>query len=63
MKNELNKWKKKIDEISNCVWKVTLIHELGASVQKTGENLNIIEKEVESLAIEMNKQIKEKILT
>ncbi len=57
MKSELKKWKKEIKEISNCVWKVTLIHELGICIEKIGTNLEILEKEVELSAIEMNKQI------
>ena len=63
MKSELKKWKKEIDEVSNCVWKVTLIHELGSSVEKIGTNLEQLEIEVELSAIEMNKQIDEKIKT
>ncbi len=57
MKSELKKWKKEIEEISNCVWKVTLIHELGICIEKRGTNLEILEKEIELSAIEMNKQI------
>ncbi|WP_225037317.1 hypothetical protein [Winogradskyella sp. SM1960] len=63
MKSNLEKWKKEIDEISNCVWKVALTHELGPSVEKIGTNLEQLEKEVELSAIEMNKQIEEKIKT
>ncbi len=63
MKSELLKWKKEIDEVSNCVWKVTLTHELGPSVEKIGANLELLKKEVELSAIEMNKQIEEKIKT
>ena len=63
MKSELKKWKKEIDEVSNCVWKVTLINELGSSVEKIGTNLEQLEIEVELSAIEMNKQIDEKIKT
>ncbi len=50
-------WKKEIIEISNCVWKVSFIHQSGVLVEKTGTNLEILEKEVELLAIKMNKQI------
>ena len=39
MKSELGKWKKDIDEVSNCVWKVTLTHELGSTIEKIGEDL------------------------
>jgi hypothetical protein len=59
--DELSKWTKKIDEIQPCVWTVTMIHELGPKVEMTGENLEEIEKDVEKSALEMNKQIKEKI--
>ena len=50
----LENWKKEIDEVSNCVWKVTLTHELGSSVEKIGDNLELLEKEVELSAIEMD---------
>jgi len=63
MKEKLEKWKKEIDEISNCVWKVSLTHELGPKVEKTGENLEQIEKEIELSALEMNEQIERKIKT
>ncbi|MFI2741604.1 hypothetical protein ACG2LH_02595 [Zhouia sp. PK063] len=63
MKSELEKWKMEIVERSNGVWKVSLIHELGPSVEKIGSNLEQLEKEVELSAIEMNKQIIEKIKT
>ena len=46
MKEKLEKWKKEIDEISNCVWKVSLTHELGPKVEKIGENLKQIEKSI-----------------
>ena len=59
----LENWKKEIDEVSNCVWKVTLTHELGSSVEKIGDNLELLEKEVELSEIEMDKQIEEKIKT
>jgi anion-transporting ArsA/GET3 family ATPase len=61
MKEKLVKWKKEIDEISNCVWKVSLTHELGPKVEKIGENLKQIEIEVELSALEMNEQIERKI--
>jgi len=57
MKNELDKWNKEINEVSNGVWKITLTHKLGPSIEKTGENLDQLEKDVEMSAIEMNKQI------
>ena len=59
--DKLLKWTKKIDEISPCIWTVTLIHELGPKVEKTGENLKEIEREVENSALEMDKQIEDKI--
>ena len=61
MKEKLVKWKKEIDETSNCVCKVGLTHELGPKVEKIGENLKQIEKEVELSALEMNEQIERKI--
>ena len=61
MTEKLEKWRKEIDEISNCVWKVSLTHELGPKVEKIGENLERIEKEVELSALEMNEQIVRKI--
>ncbi len=63
MKSKLLEWKKEIKEVSNCVCKVTLIHNLGICIEKTGTNLELLEKEVELSAIEMNKQIKEKLKT
>ena len=39
MKAGLEKWRKEIEEISNCGWKVSLTHELGSIVEKTGDNL------------------------
>lgn len=60
MKNDLEKWIKEIDEVSNCVWKVTLTHQLGPSIEKIGTNLEQLEKEVELSTIEMNKQIEVK---
>jgi hypothetical protein len=63
MKSDLENWKKEIDEISNCVWKVTLTHQLGPSVEKIGTNLEQLEKEVELSAIKMNRQIEDKIKT
>ena len=59
--NKLSKWTKKVDEIQPCVWTVTMVHELGPKVEKTGEHLEEIEKEVEKSALEMDKQIEEKI--
>lgn len=59
--DKLTKWTKKVDEIQPCVWTVTMIHELGPKVEITGENLEEIEKEVEKSALEMDKQIDEKI--
>lgn len=59
--NKLSKWTKKVDEIQPCVWTVTMVHELGSKVEKTGENLEEIEKEVEKSALEIDKQIEEKI--
>ncbi len=58
MNGELKKWKMEIKEISNCVWKVTLIHELGLCIEKTGTNLETLEKDIELSAIEINKQLK-----
>ncbi len=63
MKSELRKWKKEIEEVSNCVWKVTLIHELGICIEKTGTNLELLEKEIESFAIKMNEKIKNEHIT
>jgi hypothetical protein len=63
MKSDLENWKKEIDEILNCVWKVTLTHQLGPSVEKIGANLEQLEKEVELSAIKMNRQIEDKIKT
>ena len=61
MKEQLTKWKKTIEEVSNSVWKVTLTHELGPAVEKTGDDLEQMEKELKISAIEMNKQIEERI--
>lgn len=61
MNIELKKWKKEIEEISNNVWKVRFVHELGPSVEKIGTNLNQLEAEIAQDAIKMNKQIEEKL--
>ena len=63
MKDELEKWTENIEEISNCVWKVNLTHELGAKIEKIGTNLEQLLKEVKESAIKMNKQIEGKIKT
>ena len=34
MKKNLDRWIKNIEEISNGVWKVTLTHKLGFSIEK-----------------------------
>ena len=59
MKPELSKWRIEREELSNGIWKVTLIHKLGASVQKIGGNLEQLEKEVELSASEMDKQLEQ----
>lgn len=59
--DKLSKWTKKVEEIQPSVWNVTMIHELGPKVEMTGENLEEIEKDVEKSALEMDKQIDEKI--
>ena len=63
MKNKLGKWKKEIEEVSMCVYKITLTHELGPSVQKIGHDLEKLEREVELSAIEIDNQIEEMIKT
>ncbi|BDD01419.1 hypothetical protein [Persicobacter psychrovividus] len=63
MKSGLEKWKKEIDEVSNCIWKVKLTHALGPTIEKIGDNLLLLEKDVELSAIEMEKQIEEKVKT
>jgi hypothetical protein len=60
--DKLAKWTKKVDEISASVWKVTMVHELGPKVEMTGENLEELEKEVQKSAIELDKQIEDKII-
>ncbi|KAB1160522.1 hypothetical protein F7018_01210 [Tenacibaculum aiptasiae] len=60
MKNKFANWKKEIDEISNSIWKITLTHTLGPTVEKTGNDLEQLEKETELLVTQMNKQIEKK---
>ena len=59
MEPELSKWKKERQELSNGIWKVTLTHTLGASVEKIGGNLENLEKEVEISALEIDKQLEQ----
>ena len=63
MKKKLSKWKKEIEEVSMCVYKITLTHELGPSIQKIGDDLERLESEIELSAIEMDNQIEEMIKT
>jgi len=58
---ELKNWKREIEEISNNVWRVKITHELGSCIEKTGHNLLELETEIEKSAIEMEKQIENKI--
>lgn len=59
MKTKLSKWIKEFEEISMSVYKITLTHELGPSIQKIGHDLEKLESEVELSAIEMQNQIDE----
>ena len=34
MNESLEKWRKEIVEISNCVWKISLIHEHGSKIER-----------------------------
>lgn len=60
-KYELKKWNKTIEEVSNSVYRVTFRHELGASIEKTGHNLNEMKNKIFITAIKMNKEIEQKI--
>ena len=58
---KLTRWTKKIEEVSNSVWKVTLIHDYGSIVEKTGDNIDKLENELEEWAIKMEEEINRKL--
>lgn len=62
-KHELKKWNKTIEEVSNNVYRVTLTHQFGASIEKTGHNLEEMESEILTTALKMNQEIENKITT
>lgn len=59
--NELEDWNEEIDEISPCVWRVTLTHNLGPRLERVGENLEEIRGELRKWATETQHQINKKI--
>ena len=54
---KLSNWTKKIEEVSNSIWKVTLTHKYGSEVEKVGANIDELENELEKWAEEMEKEI------
>jgi len=56
-----SKVEKVIEEVSINVYRITYIHELGASIEKTGHNLEGIENEILMTEIKMYTEIDQKI--
>ena len=59
-KYEFKKWRKEVEEVSNNVYRVTFTHELGASIEKTGHNLEEMENEILMTAFDMNREIEQR---
>lgn len=54
-------WKTEITEISNNVYKLTMIHELGATIEKTGIDIDEMKAEALRDSILMEQEIIKKL--
>ena len=54
-------WKTEITEISNNVYKLTMIHELGARMEKTGTDIDEMKAEALRDSILMEQEINKKL--
>ena len=54
-------WTTEIVEISNNVYKITMVHKQGAQIEKTGTDIEIMKKEAIKDSISMEKKIEQKI--
>ncbi len=57
MNKQLYKWKWSIEETRKEYWQVSLTHQLGSTIEKSGYDLNQVKREVEESALIMNSQI------
>lgn len=54
-------WKTKVTEISNNVYKLTMIHKHGARIESTGIDIEALKKEAIAGSIRMDEEIERKI--
>jgi hypothetical protein len=54
-------WKTEITEISNNVYKLTMIHGLGARIEKTGTDIEVMKAEALEDSILMEQEINKKL--
>ncbi len=54
-------WKTEIEEISNSVFKVIMINELGSRIEKTGTDIDAMKEEAINDAIWIEKEINSKL--
>lgn len=57
----MTKWKIKIVETSNNVYKLVKIHKLGSVIEKTETNIEVLKSEAHEDSIKLEKQIQRKI--
>jgi hypothetical protein len=51
------KWKTEIEEVSNGVYRLTMTHELGPKIEKTGSNLELLRIELFEVAFKIEKDL------
>lgn len=57
----MKNWKTEIVETSNNVYKLIMTHKLGAVIEKTGTDIEVLKKEALEDSIQLEKQIERKI--